>query len=143
MDIAAWEYSGMETPATPTGQAFYKRLIEALADAGLPTSQTAIAEFLGVHQSAVSKWKSGESWPTRINAARLAQRAGVSLGWLLTGDANRKQEPDMDEKTLELLLAWDRMPPAAQDEFLAFVRFRVEQAKAAGELREEPKDTDR
>jgi transcriptional regulator with XRE-family HTH domain len=117
-----WEYPGMEKP---TGQDFYGRLIEALQDADLPTTQTSIADFLGINQSAVAKWKSGESFPEFDNVFRLAQRAGVSIPWLLLGIGDKKQNTNMDDQTVELLRNWEKMPQAARDELLQFVRFRV------------------
>ena len=111
----------------PTGQEFYARLMEALKDSGLPTSQTSVAQFLGVHQSAVAKWKSGESFPTFENAQKLAQRASVAVNWLYLGLGNKKQENDMDEQTVALLKAWDRMPETARSELLEYVRYRAAQ----------------
>ena len=91
-ELAAREYAALaETPAVPglddvlfrlgecyrrmkraaEAEAAYKRLIEALEDAELPRTQVAIADFLGIHQSAVAKWKSSESFPTYENARKL------------------------------------------------------------------------
>jgi transcriptional regulator with XRE-family HTH domain len=117
--LVLWDDAGMEKP---TGQDFFARLIEALRDAGLSTTQTSIAEYLGINQSAVAKWKSGESFPEYEHAFRLAQRAEVSIPWLLLGIGNKS---DMDEQTLELLRSWEKMPEQARAELLQFVRFRV------------------
>lgn len=106
----------------PTGQEFFARLMEALRDAGLPTKQTSIAEFLDINQSAVSKWKSGESFPEFEQAQRLAAYTGVSVPWLWLGWG---QKHDMDEMTLELLRHWEAMPESARNELLQFVRFRA------------------
>lgn len=113
----------------PTGQEFFARLIEALQDADLPTTQTSIADYLDINQSAVAKWKSGESFPEFETVFRLAQRAQVSIPWLLLGVGSKKQEANMDEQTIELLRNWERMPQAAKDELLAFVRFRAAKAE--------------
>jgi transcriptional regulator with XRE-family HTH domain len=126
-----WEVAGMEKP---TGQEFFLRLIEALRAADLPTTQTSIAEFLGINQSAVAKWKSGESFPEYEHAFRLAGRACVSIPWLLLGIGNKS---DMDEQTLELLRSWEKMPEQARAELLQFVRFRV---AASRPDREPPSD---
>lgn len=115
----------------PTGQEFYARLIEALRDADLPITQTSIAEFLDIHQSAISKWKSGESFPEMENAIKLAQRARVSLPWLLLGVGSKKQEENMDDQTVELLQTWARMPQSGKDELLEFLRFRAAKAEKA------------
>lgn len=48
-------------------------------------SQRALAKRLDVSPQAISKWEAGESEPTRKNARALAELAGCSLEWLLTG----------------------------------------------------------
>jgi transcriptional regulator with XRE-family HTH domain len=106
----------------PTGQEFFARLIEALRAADLPTTQTSIADYLGINQSAVAKWKAGDNFPEFAHVFRLAERAGVSIPWLLLGIGNKG---DMDEQTLELLRSWEKMPEQARAELLQFVRFRV------------------
>ncbi len=122
----------------PTGQEFFARLLEALRDADLPTTQTSVAEFLGINQSAVAKWKSGESFPEFDNVVRLASRARVSIPWLYLGVGNKKSQADMDDQTLELLRAWDRMPKGARDELLNFVRFRASLADQRPDADEPP-----
>lgn len=132
--FSLWEYPRMTTRST--GAEFYERLLEALKDAELPTTQTSIADFLDIHQSAVAKWKSSESFPTYENARRLAQRASVSLTWLWLGIGNKKNGGSMDDQTVQLLDAWHQMPEVARAELLEYIRFR------AAHERDRSRDTD-
>jgi transcriptional regulator with XRE-family HTH domain len=122
IQLALWDYSAMPKPS---GQDFYTRLLEALRDANLPTTQTSIADYLGINQSAVAKWKSGESFPEYENALRLAQRASVSVSWLWIGAGDKKSQSEMDEQTVELLRAWHQMPDQARDVLLEFARLHA------------------
>jgi transcriptional regulator with XRE-family HTH domain len=124
--------------SAPTGAEFFARLLEALTDAGLPTTQTEIGAMCGVNQSAVAKWKSSESFPTYENALRLAQRARVSLSWLWLGLGNKNNGGDMDEQTVALLDAWHRLPEAVRREILEYIRFRS-QADSAPLPERDPK----
>lgn len=60
-----------------------KRYAAARARTGL--SQRMLAKRLGLTSQAISKWENGESEPGTANARALADLAGVSLEWLLTG----------------------------------------------------------
>jgi transcriptional regulator with XRE-family HTH domain len=126
VQFSLWEYPGMHNLS---GAAFYERLMEALADAGLPQTQTQIADMAGVQQPAVSKWKSDESFPEYEPALRLAQRACVSVSWLWLGLGNKKNGGDMDDQTIALLDAWHRMPETARQELLEYIRFRAASAQ--------------
>lgn len=116
-----WEYPEMALD-TPTGQAFYARLIEAFKDADLSTTQTSIAAFLNINQSAVAKWKSGESFPSWDNVVKLAQRANVSVTWLYLGSGDKHE---MDEQTKKMLDAWHEMSESARAELLEYLQFRA------------------
>jgi transcriptional regulator with XRE-family HTH domain len=123
IQLALWDYSAMPKPS---GQDFYSRVLEALRDADLPTTQTSIADYLGINQSAVAKWKSGESFPEYENALKLAQRAGVSVSWLWIGAGDKKTLSEMDEQTVEMLRAWHSMSDQAREVLLQFARLHAD-----------------
>jgi transcriptional regulator with XRE-family HTH domain len=105
---------------------FWPRLVEAFADSGLETSQSAIARHLDIGQSAVAKWAHGSGYPTLRKCIHIARITGVSVEWLLTGRGNKNQKGgDMDDLTQRLLEQWAELPEAAQREILEFVKFRV------------------
>lgn len=124
--LGLWEYPGMDRQ---TGSDFYARLMEAFADMGERPTQMQIAEYCGLQQPAVSKWKSGESFPEFDVAKKLAQRARCNVVWLYLGIGNKKNEGDMDEQTTALLDAWQGMPESARAELLEYIRFRAEQER--------------
>jgi transcriptional regulator with XRE-family HTH domain len=80
---------------------FYGRLVEALAKAGHPTTQTGISELVDVTQTAVSAWANAGSFPRMDTLIRLADLTGCSLDWLISGrgdaSAATAGEPDAQE----------------------------------------------
>lgn len=64
---------------------FWRRLVEAWEPRGLPTSQTGVAEALGVYQSAVQQWVRGTSLPKLDRCVDIAERGRVCVEWLITG----------------------------------------------------------
>ena len=78
------------------------RLAEARSTAGL--SQRQIADRLGVRESTVAKWETGETVPRGHGVSKLAGMLGVSISWILMG---RGVEPvdhtsDIDQVRHEL-----------------------------------------
>lgn len=59
------------------------RIKLAITSAGLRVGQ--VAEGLGITQSSVSQWLSGNSGPTWENLAKLAEISGTNAEWLATG----------------------------------------------------------
>lgn len=64
------------------------REITALLDKAKKTrsiaSDNALAGFFAVHRQAVSKWRTGEAYPSEDHIARLAEMAGEDAGeWLV------------------------------------------------------------
>lgn len=59
---------------------FPQRLKEARTEAKI--SQASLAEFCGVNQSSISSFEKGTGTPNLEVAATIAERLGVSLGWL-------------------------------------------------------------
>lgn len=48
-------------------------------------SASELARLAGVSESAIRKWKAGDSEPTVDRLVRLARATGVDVGWLATG----------------------------------------------------------
>lgn len=70
----------------------------------LPSRQEDIAKAVGVYQSAVTKWKSGDGLPTLEKCRTLAEEAGVCVDWLLTGrEPKRPSGLPVDAAEAELL----------------------------------------
>jgi len=85
------------------------RLAEARNAAGL--SPRELADHLGVKESTISGWESGERSPRGQRVSKLAGILGVSLSWILVG---RGVEPsagnhDLTQLRAELRLARDRL----------------------------------
>jgi transcriptional regulator with XRE-family HTH domain len=87
--------------------AFGERVEIAIEMAG---GTTKMAEMAGVSTSVLSKWRRGESDPSRSRLVKMARAAGVSVEWLATGEGGPDQgataptelgKPDIDLDTLE------------------------------------------
>jgi transcriptional regulator with XRE-family HTH domain len=86
-----------------------RRLADARVAAGL--SPRDLADHLGVKESTITKWESGERSPRGQRVSKLAGILGVSLSWILVG---RGVEPtghnhDAVQLRAELRLARDRL----------------------------------
>jgi hypothetical protein len=71
---------------------FAKRLIEAMAYAGVDDSPTTLARFFNLHSNGdaitmhgARRWLLGQSTPTQKHLTELAKMMGVSSAWLLLG----------------------------------------------------------
>jgi transcriptional regulator with XRE-family HTH domain len=73
----------------PTYGSFWTRLLEAMADRGLPQTQVAAAKLGRVTQPAARKWAEG-GLPDVDKIIDIAQRLDVSLDWLLTGEGPKR-----------------------------------------------------
>lgn len=67
-----------------------ERITECRKQCGL--SQEGLAQRLGVSRQAVSKWETGDAEPENGNLLLLAQTLGVSVDWLLSGEADIQGE---------------------------------------------------
>lgn len=111
---------------------FWDRLTTAFAEAGLDTSQSAVARQLDIGQSAVAKWAHGAGLPTLRKCIQIAKLTGVNTEWLISGRGNKKQEGDpVDELTQQLLERLADASEASKREILAFVEFKLAADKSA------------
>ncbi len=71
-------------------QAFCRRMEELVRICG---SASELARRSGQSESAIRKWKSGDSEPTVSRVLCLAAATGVSTGWLVSGEGNTRKGP--------------------------------------------------
>jgi transcriptional regulator with XRE-family HTH domain len=97
--------AGLDDDARQIG----RRLADARNAAGL--SPRELAENLGVKQSTIEKWESGERSPRGQRVSKLAGILGVSLSWILVGRGVEPSagNPDVVQLRAELRLARDRL----------------------------------
>ena len=84
---------------------FWKRLTQAMQEAGLKAATTTAARLGGVKQSSAHKWKTG-GLPKQRRIAKLAAALGVTTEWLMTGNGSRYPKP-ADELWDELAAIWN------------------------------------
>lgn len=90
----------MDTKLSETSRTqFRDRLAEALQNAGVPLSPTAVAreynlrsDGANVSTHAVRKWLVGEAYPTQERLLNLAKWLAVSPQWLRFGDGANDRE---------------------------------------------------
>lgn len=62
-----------------------------------------VAKFAGTGETAVSKWRRGVGMPDSNRLADMAERLGVSVNWLWTGQGEMSVTQKEDEAFKELL----------------------------------------
>jgi len=87
-----------------------------------------VADALGVVRESVSRWEAGVNYPTGDRLRRLAALYGVTVDWLLNGDAKLVRETPGIYETGEL-------PPTEAEARLLreFLRFLRQQRRDADE----------
>jgi len=92
MEVAMTEDQGWFSDDTAT---FGDRLAGAREAAGL--SQAAFGAKLGVKRSVIAGWEDDLKEPRANRLQMLAGILGVSITWLLTGEGDGPDAPDLDE----------------------------------------------
>ncbi len=89
-----------------------KRIFQAMQLRSL--TQSELAESLGVSQSAVSQWISGDKIPARANLEQLAARLGTTAEWLVAGRGS-PPSPDLarERAAYEERVGWRFRPEPA------------------------------
>ena len=64
---------------------FAKRFNEAVALAGVESTQKALSKLLGVSEVMIWSYRNGEKLPRMAMALKMADEFGVSVDWLLQG----------------------------------------------------------
>jgi len=75
----------METKYTKEKVATFQQRFKELCDSN-PTTDTALAEKLGVSKQTISSWKSGHRSPKKPMIVSIARFFGVSVDWLMGFD---------------------------------------------------------
>jgi transcriptional regulator with XRE-family HTH domain len=105
-----------DTPKmVPTNGNFWTRLLEAMADRGLPQTQVAAAKLGRVTQPAARKWAEG-GLPDVDKIIAIAEKLDVSLDWLLTGDGPKHppKYSESDPHFAQMLDLWSVMDADAR-----------------------------
>lgn len=75
----------MRKAGSPSSK-FWGRVIEALGEQGLPTTQIGVGRLVDRSQGATSGWYHGDTMPREIDTyRRLALKGKVCVDWLITG----------------------------------------------------------
>lgn len=115
-------YSANESPharrmgkqAETEASDFWKRLVEAWASKGLPTSQNGIAGKLDMSQGSTRRWYTGEGFPEIEILRKLASLGGVTIDWLL--DERLPKSPIGKQTTLgKFLTLWEQLDEAGKE----------------------------
>ena len=67
---------------------FAKRFNEAVALAGVESTQKALSKLLGVSEVMIWSYRNGEKLPRMAMALTIADELGVSVDWLLQGNGD-------------------------------------------------------
>jgi len=99
------EHNSSDGPDAPLDDAHHigARLAKARTAAGL--SQRGMADRIGVKESTIARWESGETSPRGHRVSKLAGMLGVSISWILMGrgvEPARDTASDIDRIRLEL-----------------------------------------
>lgn len=94
-------------------------------------TQLAMKQKLGVGQSDLSRYKSGDRTPTLRQAIQLAEKMDVSVEWLLTGRGPRIPLPEVPESLEELALIWPKLTPKMQNEITGYAKLSRAQTSTA------------
>lgn len=108
---------------------FAERLLEICPDLQVPFGrgrEAALARVSGLSPNAVRKWLHGEGMPELDRAILLANKAKVSVLWLLQGIGPKRVEHRRPAAAEGVAEALDALPPEARSEILDFVRYKLE-----------------
>jgi transcriptional regulator with XRE-family HTH domain len=76
---------------------FFQRLVEALAERGVASTRSAIADLLELRPATLAAWASGKATPAVDRVVDLARASGIDLDWLLTGAGSPWHDAEVDE----------------------------------------------
>lgn len=74
--------------------------------------QNRVAKIIGVHNSTLNKYESGEREPDNETLLKLSSLYDVSVEWILTGE---NRDTSLDEKSKLLLEGFDKLSKKDQE----------------------------
>lgn len=83
-------------------------------------SQEDIATEVGVGQTAVSGWKTGDKEPSIKNAKALALKADICVEFLYSGRGPKRPWGDVTTPLGKLVEVWEHLTDAEQGQLLAY-----------------------
>jgi transcriptional regulator with XRE-family HTH domain len=111
---------GRERTLTPRELAIMDRIEARIKSAGI--SWATLALDVGKTKSSGSQWSGRRSFPREESLYRIAQRLGVEMGYLLTGDQPGEQTRAQTVNEKALLELTRELSPAEQQALLAVAR---------------------
>ena len=96
----------------------WERAKEALHDAGLPSTQTYLAQIIHRKQGSLSDWNKPNRGPTIANARLVAGKTNVCVEWLLTGEGPKHPGPPEEPAAEALWNLWGRLPDLTKGKLL-------------------------
>lgn len=112
---------------------FSGRLVECCIDMGLKQERgrtSGLARMFSVTPNAAKKWLTGDGMPELSKAVEIANRAGVSVIWLLQGSGPKASRP-ADRLAEAVGHAVAALPPGESAEVADFVRYKLQRAEPA------------
>jgi transcriptional regulator with XRE-family HTH domain len=105
-------------------QTIYDRLMQAYAEKypAEATTQKVVGERLGIAQSDISRYKTGERLPRWERVIGVAVELNIAVEWLLTGRGPKRPIQELPPGIEELLEFWDKLPPEAQSTVIGYAK---------------------
>lgn len=98
--------------------------------------QKEFAQLLGTTDKTVSAWKTGRSQSYTKYLPKISETLGTTVEYLLTGD--EKKPAAEDDRLPDWFYAMQSLSPKAQDEVIAFIKFKRGQQMQSQQRGEHP-----
>lgn len=98
---------------------FAERFKAAVAHAGVDDTQIALGKFLGVSGVTVWSYRKGEKLPRMKKASEIAQKLGVNVNWLMTGNGEMTNDSELSELEKKVV---DELRNASEAELRVYLR---------------------
>lgn len=111
-----------------TERSVLDRLVEAMREKGLPTTQVAIAGILGIKQASVSEWKHAS--PKLEHAAQLAMRLNICVEWIYSERGPKRPGPPAEIAAHKLWDLWGRLDDDMKQRVIGYASGQIEQPES-------------
>jgi hypothetical protein len=101
-----------------TEKTVWKRVKEALQDAGLPPTQKQAAKLIGGKQGSISDWNKPNRYPTIDNAVTIAKATNTCVEWIYRGTGPKHPGPPEEATAEELWNLWGRLDDVGKGKVL-------------------------